>query len=67
MTFWQWFQSNGDRVFAFFSLLSVALKGVDGLPPNVSQTILVLGIVATVAHQAFFPNSPGPTAPEASS
>ena len=63
--FWQWFQANGDRVFAFFSMLSVALKGVDGLTPQVSQTILLAGIVATVAHQSFFPNPPGPTAPKA--
>ena len=65
MTFWQWFTQNGDRVFAFLSMLSVALKGVDGLSPNVSQAIIAVGIVATVAHQAFFPNSPGPTAPKA--
>lgn len=65
MKFWQWFTQNGDRVFAFLSMLSVALKGVDGLTPNISQAILIVGIVATVAHQAFFPNSTGPTAPKA--
>ena len=65
MTFWQWFQTNGDRMFAFLSMLSVALKSVDGLPPNVSQAILIVGIVATVAHQTFFPNAPGPTGPKA--
>ena len=64
MTFWQWFTQNGDRVFAFISMLSVALKSVDGLPPNVSQAILIVGIVATVAHQVFFPNQTGPTAPK---
>jgi len=58
MTFWLWFQSNGDRVFAFVSMLSVALQGVDGLTPQVSKAILIAGIVATVAHQSFFPNQP---------
>jgi len=65
MSFWQWFQTNGDRVFAFLAMLSVALKGVDGLPPNVSQAVLIVGIVATVAHQAFFTNVPGQSGPKA--
>lgn len=55
MTFWQWFQSSGDRVFAFVSMLSVALQGVDDLSPSTSKLILIAGIVATVAHQSFFP------------
>jgi hypothetical protein len=64
MMFWQWFQENGDRVFAFISLLSVALQGVDDLSAQASKTILIAGIIATVGHQAFFPNQPGPTAPK---
>lgn len=64
MTFWQWFQANGDRVFAFVSMLSVALQGVDDLSVQASKAILIAGIVATVAHQSFFPNTPGPSAPK---
>jgi hypothetical protein len=63
MSFWNWFQQNGDRVFAFFSLLSIALKSVDNLSPQASQAILIVGIVATVAHQAFFPNQPAAAPP----
>lgn len=65
MTFWQWFQSNGDRVFAFVSMLSVALQGVDDLSSQASKAILIAGIVATVAHQSFFPSTQPPSAAKA--
>lgn len=65
MTFWQWFQRDGDKVFTFIALASVALKGVDGLAPWVSQAAMVAGLLATAAHQSFFPSQPGPTAPKA--
>ncbi len=55
MTFWQWFQRDGDKLFTFISLASLALKGVDGLPPAVSSAALIAGILATAAHQSFFP------------
>ncbi len=62
MNFWQWFQANGDRVFAFVSMLSVALQGVDDLSSQASKAILIAGIVATVAHQSFFPSIQPPNA-----
>lgn len=58
MTFWLWFQRYGDRLFTFIALASVALKGVDGLPQWVSQLALIAGILATAAHQSFFPTKP---------
>lgn len=53
-----WFKLNGDKLFTFITLASVALKGVDELPEWASQLVLVLGILATAAHQSFFPNAP---------
>ena len=65
MTFWQWFQRDGDKVFTFVALASVALKGVDGLAPWVSQAALVAGLLATAAPQSFFPTQPAaPAQPE---
>lgn len=58
MNFWQWFQQNGDKIFTFVTLASVALKGVDGLSEAADQSILIAGILATAAHQAFFPSQP---------
>lgn len=66
MNFGRWFAGNGDKVFTFITLASVALKGVDDLPAWASQLILVLGILATAAHQSFFPSQPPvPNAPPA--
>ena len=58
MTFWQWFQQSGDKIFTFISLASLALQGQTDLAPWVMHTALVGGILATAAHQSFFP-SPG--------
>ena len=58
---WKWFQGNGDKVFTFLTLASVALKGVDDLPAWADQLILVGGILATAAHQSFFPSVPKET------
>ena len=52
-----WFKANGDKLFTFLALASVALKGIDDLPVWASQLILVAGILATAAHQSFFPTS----------
>ncbi len=65
MTFWQWFQRDGDKVFTFIALSSIALKGVDGLAAWMSQAAMVAGLLATAAHQSFFPNQPGLVAPKA--
>jgi hypothetical protein len=53
-----WFKQNGDRVFTFITLASVALNGIDGLPSWSNHLILITGILATAAHQSFFP-TPG--------
>ena len=53
-----WFKANGDKLFTFITLASVALNGVDDLPAWASQLILIIGILATAAHQSFFGNAP---------
>lgn len=58
MTFWEWFKADGDHVFGFFSLLSIALQGQTDLPPPVTHWAVVAGVIATVAHQSFFPTTP---------
>ncbi len=55
-----WFALNGDKVFTFITLACIALKGIDGLPAWTTQVILVCGILATAAHQSFFPSQPIP-------
>lgn len=57
-----WFRNNGDKIFTFLSLASIALQGVDDLPAWATKLILVAGILATAAHQSFFPNTPTPSA-----
>lgn len=61
-SFWNDFKAHGDQIFTFVSLASVALKGIDGLPPWATQLALIGGILATAAHQSFFPNAQ-PAAP----
>jgi len=57
MTFWTWFKTDGDKVFTFFSLASLALQGVTDLPAAVMRGALIAGILATAAHQSFFPTN----------
>ncbi len=54
----KWFAANGDKVFTFVTLASIALKGIDGLPAWASQLVLIAGVLATAAHQSFFPTPP---------
>lgn len=51
-----WFAANGDRAFTFVTLTCAALQGIDHLPGWATQLILICGIIATAAHQSFFPN-----------
>lgn len=53
-----WFKAYGDKLFTFITLASAALQGVDGLSMAVTQGLLIVGILATAAHQSFFGNSP---------
>lgn len=62
MTFWQWFKSDGDRVFSFVTLASLALQGTPGIDPQVVHIAMISGILATAAHQSFFPTEPAPPA-----
>jgi ABC-type Mn2+/Zn2+ transport system ATPase subunit len=57
MKFWNWFEANGDKVFNFVTLASVMLAKVDGLSAGTSQAILIAGVLATAAHQSFFPST----------
>lgn len=70
MIFWQWFAANGDKLFTFIALAAAAFQGQTDLPAWVMRAALIAGILATAAHQSFFPgnqfpNHPGPTAPKA--
>jgi hypothetical protein len=63
MTFWQWFQGNGDKVFVFISTSSLAIMALNTtgqihIPTTVSMTLLVCSVLASQAHQIFFPNPP---------
>ncbi len=55
MTFWQWFKTDGDKVFTFFSLSAAAFQGQTDLPHWLVHAALIAGILATAAHQSFFP------------
>lgn len=58
MSIGKWLAQHGDQVCTFASLAAISLKGVDDLPAWVTQLLIVLGILATAAHQSFFPNVP---------
>jgi hypothetical protein len=64
MNFWTWFSKDGDKVCNFLSLSSLALMGLKTATgtPLLSQgdltLCLVVGVLATTAHQSFFPNQP---------
>jgi len=58
MTFWEWFKSDGDKIFTFVSLASIAVQGQTGLGPQIEHGALIAGVLATAAHQAFFTNVP---------
>ncbi len=49
-----WFSEHGGKCFTFLALSSASLQGLDGLPKIVSQAIIIIGILATAAHQSFF-------------
>lgn len=53
--FWEWFKSDGDRIFTFVSLASIALTGTQGVDPVFAKDALIAGVLATAAHNAFFP------------
>lgn len=55
MSFWQWFKTDGDKVFTFVSLVSLALTGEPSIDPHVAKLAVIAGLVATAAHQSFFP------------
>lgn len=58
MTFWDWFQKDGDKVFAFVSLASLALQHTPGVNPTFSESLVIGGVLATCAHNTFFPLAP---------
>lgn len=58
----RWLAQHGDQLATFISLASISLKGVDNLPAWATQLILIAGILATAAHQSFFPSA-NPTQP----
>lgn len=58
MTFWIWFAQNGGRLFTFISLAAAAFQGQTDLPPWVLHAAIIAGILATAAHQSFFPTQP---------
>lgn len=64
MTFWEWFKSDGDKLCNFVSTTSLGLMGLKAiagvgaaLPEPVLLGCLVAGVVATSAHQSFFPSA----------
>lgn len=71
MSFWQWFQANGAKLFAFIAAVALALHGMPWMSAGAIHAMEIAGVLATIAHQIFFPgtpsfpNQPGPTAPKA--
>lgn len=58
MSFIDWFKTDGDKLCNFVSVAALALTGVKGMPPEVAGYALIAGVLATAAHQSFFPNTP---------
>jgi hypothetical protein len=58
LTFWDWFKTDGDKLFTFLSVASLALHNQPGIPVAFADTATVIGVLAIAAHQSFFPNSP---------
>lgn len=56
--FLAWFKSDGDKLCNFVSLSALALQGITGLSSSAMTAFVTLGVLATAAHQSFFPNSP---------
>jgi hypothetical protein len=56
-----WFAINGDRLFTFITLAAAALSGQPDIPPTWDRWIMLSGILATAAHQSFFPTPPRTT------
>jgi hypothetical protein len=54
-----WLKSYGDKLCTFVSLASLGLQAVDAnaVPSWVLRGALVGGIIATAAHQSFFPSN----------
>lgn len=57
-SFIDWFKTDGDKIFTFVSLASLALPSIAGISPQALQAALISGVLATAAHQSFFPNVP---------
>lgn len=58
MSFIDWFKTDGDKLCNFVALSALALQGMTGLAAQVTQAVIVAGVLATAAHQSFFPNPP---------
>ena len=54
--FWTWFKTDGDHLFTFVSLASLALQGTPGIDPQMAHAALIAGVLATAAHNSFFPS-----------
>ncbi len=67
MTFYEWFKLEGDKLCNFLSLVSLGILGLKGSGPVQGFQVdipnwlifgcLIGGVIATAAHQSFFPNS----------
>jgi hypothetical protein len=53
-----WFAQNGDKVITFVGLVALAFQTQSTFPHWVIQAALAGSIVATAAHQSFFPTPP---------
>lgn len=58
MSFIDWFKSDGDKVCNFVTLAALALGHTAGLSDSATQITIIAGVLATAAHQSFFPNTP---------
>lgn len=64
MSFGNWFQHNGAKIFAFATAAGFVLQAFPWMPVGIDHTVEAIGALATVAHHIFFPNAQGPSTPK---
>lgn len=52
-----WIATYGDRLTIFLGLVAVGLMALQDIPHWLSQTALVLSVIANAAHKAFYSKS----------
>ncbi len=63
MNAWKWFQTRGDDVLSFLTMVGVTAQVQQGLLDPVAMRWVTFALsVAAIAHKVFFPTSAQPGA-----